>query len=49
MIIEYLKKIHVQGTTIVFATHDRDIFSFVPNARIVDIDELHHVSSPKKL
>gem|GEM_PF-1482554 len=41
MIMEYLEKIHQQGTTIVFATHDRDLFSFIPYARVIDIDLLH--------
>lgn len=30
MIMDFLKKIHATGTTIVFATHDRDLFDFVP-------------------
>jgi ABC-type ATPase involved in cell division len=41
MVIEFLKKMHAAGTTIVFATHDRDLFSLVPWSRIIDIDLLH--------
>lgn len=41
MVMDFLKKIHAAGTTIVFATHDRDLFDLVPNARVIDIDLLH--------
>ncbi len=41
VILEFLKKIHSQGTTIVFATHDRDLFALVPWSRVIDIDILH--------
>ena len=41
MIMDFLRKIHTQGTTIVFATHDRDLFELVPGSRIIDIDTLH--------
>ena len=38
-IIERRKKIHTFGVTIVFATHDRTLFSLVPQARIIDVSE----------
>ena len=41
MIMDFLRKIHTQGTTIVFATHDRDLFELVPGSSIIDIDTLH--------
>jgi cell division transport system ATP-binding protein len=30
MVMDFLKKMHAVGTTIVFATHDRDLISLVP-------------------
>jgi cell division transport system ATP-binding protein len=47
MILDFLKKIHATGTTIVFATHDRDLFDLVPGSRVIDIDLLH--STPTSL
>lgn len=44
-IMKLLKKIHALGTTIVFATHDRELLSFVPESRNIDIDTLHATSS----
>jgi cell division transport system ATP-binding protein len=41
MILDFLKKIHATWTTIVFATHDRDLFDLVPESRVIDIDLLH--------
>ncbi|MCB9807008.1 ATP-binding cassette domain-containing protein [Candidatus Peribacteria bacterium] len=43
MIMDFLKKIHASGTTIIFATHDRDLFDLVPSSRVIDIDLLHHI------
>lgn len=43
LIIEMLKKIHAQGTTIVFATHDWDLFDLVPGSRVIDLDLLNPV------
>ena len=36
-ILDLLKKIHGFGITIVFATHDRTLFSLIPNARVIDV------------
>lgn len=34
-----MRKIHAAGTTIVFATHDRDLIRLIPGAREIDIDD----------
>jgi cell division transport system ATP-binding protein len=41
IIMDYLKKLHAEGMTIVFATHDRDLLKLAPQSRIIDIDLLH--------
>lgn len=37
--LDFMKKIHAAGTTIVFATHDRDLMHLVPGSREIDIDD----------
>lgn len=37
-ILDLMRKIHAAGTTVVFATHDRDLVHSVPGAREIDID-----------
>jgi len=39
-IMELLKTIHAQGTTIVFATHDLTLIKLVPGAKVLDIKTL---------
>jgi cell division transport system ATP-binding protein len=38
-VLDFMKKIHAAGTTIVFATHDRDLIHLIPGAREIDIDD----------
>ena len=38
IVLDFMKKIHAAGTTIVFATHDRDLIHLIPGAREIDID-----------
>ena len=38
-ILDLMRKIHAAGTTVVFATHDRDLVHSVPGAREIDIDD----------
>ncbi|MBP6921710.1 ABC transporter ATP-binding protein [Candidatus Gracilibacteria bacterium] len=40
-ILDIMKRIHAEGTTIVFATHDRDLVHLVPGSREIDIDTFH--------
>jgi ABC-type ATPase involved in cell division len=39
-IIELLKTIHAQGTTIIFATHDLALIKLVSGAKVLDIKAL---------
>lgn len=39
IILDFMKKIHALGTTIVFATHDRDLVHLIPGSREIDIDD----------
>jgi len=39
-IIDLLKTINAQGTTVVFATHDLELLRHVPGARVLDIRKL---------
>jgi len=39
-IMELLKTIHAQGTTVVFATHDLSLIKLVPGAKVLDIKSL---------
>lgn len=41
MIMDFLRKIHAEGTTIVFATHDRSLFDLIPESHIIDLDLWH--------
>ena len=39
-IMELLKTIHAQGTTVIFATHDLALIKLVPGAKVLDIKTL---------
>jgi cell division transport system ATP-binding protein len=39
-IIDLLKTINAQGTTVVFATHDLELLRQVPKAKVLDIRKL---------
>jgi cell division transport system ATP-binding protein len=39
-IIELLKTINAQGTTVIFATHDLELLRHVPGAKVLDIRKL---------
>lgn len=39
MIIDLLKTLHKQGTTIIFATHDHSVYALVPEARVIDLNQ----------
>lgn len=41
IVMGLLEKFHQIGTTIIFATHDRDLFPLIPYAKVIDLDELH--------
>ena len=42
MIISLLSKMHTSGTTIIFATHDRNLIHEVPRAREIDIEDFRN-------
>jgi len=39
-IMELLKTINAQGTTVIFATHDLDLLKLVPGAKLLEIQKL---------
>lgn len=39
-IMELLKSIHADGTTVIMATHDLDLLKLVPGAKVLDIQKL---------
>lgn len=39
MIIELLHDIQKRGTTVIFATHDHDLYDLVPEARVIDLHQ----------
>lgn len=39
IVLDLLQKINKNGTTIVFATHDHELYTFVPEARVVDVEQ----------
>ncbi len=39
MIIELLHDIKKRGTTVIFATHDHDLYDLVPEGRVIDLHQ----------